>query len=144
MNAMFLPDSRRSEVTWMGSIGITAVNSGYKMSNATSLRFVAKENMVYIGDKVVLHARNIERLTFTNGKLTISEAPPFKGFKYPEVLVDLHDVSLSFSIKFMNEHLDIFWHSTGVQAVDSHGLIGMFDTLGRSVPVHSVAYHYLS
>ena len=127
MNAMFLPDSRRSEVTWMGSIGITATNSSYKKFNATSLRFVAKENKVYIGDKVVLCVRNIEKLAFTNGKLTISEAPPFEGFKYPEVFVDLHDVSLSFSIKFMSEHLDIFWHSTGVQTVDSHGLIGMFD-----------------
>ena len=125
MNAMFLPDSRRSEVTWMGSIGITAMNSAYKKSNATSLRFIAKENKVYIGDKVVLHARNIEKLTFTNGKLTISEVPPVEGFKYPEVFVDLRDVSLSFSIKFMNEHLDIFWRSTGVQTVDSHGLIGM-------------------
>ena len=131
MNAMFLPDSRRSEVTWMGSIGITVMNSGYKnfKSNTTSLRFVAKENMVYIGDKVVLLARNIEKLTFTNGKMNISEAPPVEGFKYPEVLVDLQDVSLSFSIKFMNEHLDIFWRSTGVQTVNSHGLIGMFDHL---------------
>ena len=139
MNAMFLPDSRRSEVTWMGSIGITAMNSGYKKSNATSLRFVAKENKIYISDKVVLRARNVEKLTFTNGKLTISEAPPAEGFKYPEVLVDLHDVFLSFSIKFMNEHLDIFWHSTGVQSVNSHGLIGMFHHLD-----HSAAYHSLS
>ena len=126
MNAIFLPDSHRPEVTWMGSIGITALNTGYKKSNGTSLRFTAKENKVYIGDKVVLHARTIEKLTFTNGKLTISEAPPVEGFKYPEVLVDLHDASLSFSIKFMNEHLDIFWHSIGVQTVNSHGLIGMF------------------
>ena len=129
MNAMFRPDSRRSEVTWMGSIGITAMNSGYKKSNATSLRFVAKENKIYISDKVVLRARNIEKLTFANGKLTISEAPPVEGFKYPEVLVDLQDVSLSFSIKFMNEHLDIFWRSTGVQIVNSHGLVGTFGFL---------------
>ena len=126
MNAMFLPDTRRSEVTWMGSIGIIAMNSDYKNSTFTSLRFVAKENKVYISDRVVLRARNVEKLTFIKGKLIISEAPPVMGFKYPEVLVDLHDVSLSFSIKFMNEHLDIFWHSTGIQTVNSHGLIGMF------------------
>ena len=51
MNATFLPDFRRSKVTWMGSIGITAMNSGYKKSNATSLRFVAKESTVYVSDK---------------------------------------------------------------------------------------------
>ena len=145
VNAMFLPDSRRSEVTWMGSIGITVMNIGYKnfKSNATSLRFVAKENVVYIGDKVVLLARNIEKLTFTNGKLNISEAPPVEGFKYPEVLVDLQDVSLSFSIKFMNEHLDIFWRSTGVQTVNSHGLIGTFDHLAITRSQCSVSFPFL-
>ena len=129
INAMFLPDSRRPEVTWMGSIGITALNSGYKKSNGTSLRFVAKEKKIYIGDKVVLSARKIEKLTFTDGKLTISEALPVK---HPEVLVDLHDVSLSFSIKFKKEHLDIFWRSTGAQTVNSHGLIGMFARLAST------------
>ena len=33
---------------------------------------------IYIGDKVELEARNIEKLIFSNGKLTISEAPPKK------------------------------------------------------------------
>ena len=40
------------------------------------------------------------------------------------VYVDLQDVGLSFTIKFMNEHLDLFWHSTGQVITDSHGIIG--------------------
>ena len=124
MNAMFVPDSRREEVTWLGSMGIIVQNSQYKMSNATYLRFETKGKKIYIGDKVTLLAKNIEKLSFNNGKLTISEATPFEGFRYPSVLVDLQDVGLNFTIKFMNEHLDLFWHSTGKNTKDSHGIIG--------------------
>ena len=124
MNAMFVPDSRREEVTWLGSMGIVVMDRGYKEANSTSLKFEAKGKKIYYGDKVVLGARNIEKLTFNNGKLTISEAPPVEGFKYPSVHVDLQDAGLSFTVKFLSEHLDLFWHSTGQQITDSHGLIG--------------------
>ena len=124
MNAMFVPDSRREEVTWLGSMGIVIHSSSYKKSNSTALRFEAKVNTIHIGDEIILKARNIEKLTFSGGKLTISEAPPLEGFKYPAVHVDLKDVGLSFTIKFMNEHLDLFWHSTGQAIGDSHGIIG--------------------
>ena len=124
MNARFVPDSHREEVTWLGSMGIIVHNSDYKKSNGTALRFDAKTNRIHIRDKIALEARNIERLTFSNGKLTISEAPPVEGFKYPEVRVDLQDAGLSFTVKFMNEHLDLFWHSTGQVIKDSHGIIG--------------------
>ena len=124
MNAMFVPDSRREEVTWLGSIGIIVHNSGYKKSNGTALRFEAKDKTIHLGDKVILKAKSIEKLTFSDGKLFISEAPPTEGFKYPAVYVDLRDVELSFTIKFMNEHLDLFWHSTGQVVTDSHGIIG--------------------
>ena len=124
MNAKFVPDSRRSEVTWMGSMGIIVKDSTYKQENVTSLRFEAREKQVYIGDKVKLRARSIERMVFKNGKLTISEAPPSQGFKYPSVYVDLQDVEITFTMKFMNEHLDIFWHKTGKKMSESHGIIG--------------------
>jgi len=126
MNAMFVPDSRREEVTWLGSMGIVVQNSQYKQSNATYLRFETKGKKIYIGYKVVLEAKNIEKLIFIKGKLTISETPPFEGFKYPSVVVDLQDVGFNFTIKFMGEHLDLFWHNTGIHTEDSHGLIGMF------------------
>ena len=126
MNAMFVADSRREEVTWLGSMGIIVQNSQYKTSNATYLRFETKGKRIYIGDKVTLEAKNIEKLNFNKGKLTISEATPFEGFRYPSVLVDFQDVGLNFTVKFMNEHLDLFWHSTsaGRNTKDSHGIIG--------------------
>ena len=107
-------------------MGIIVQNSQYKTSDATYLRFETKGKKIYIGDKVTLLAKNIEKLRFSNGKLTISEATPFEGFRYPSVLVDLQDVGLNFTIKFMNEHLDLFWHSTGKNTTtkDSHGIIG--------------------
>ena len=123
MNALFVPDSRRDEVTWLGSMGIIATNR-YRKSNSTALRFEALEKKIYINDKVVLQPRNVEMLTFSNGKLTISEATPVEGFKYPKVYVNLRDVGLSFSIQFLAEHLDLFWHSTGQQTENSHGIIG--------------------
>ena len=124
MNAMFVPDSHREEVTWLGSMGIIVQNSQYKNSNATYLRFETKGKKIYIGDKVTLQAKNIEKLSFTKGKMTVLEAPPYEGFRYPSVLVDLRDVGLNFTIKFLNEHLDLFWHNTGRRIKESHGLIG--------------------
>ena len=127
MNAMFVPDSRREEVTWLGSMGIIVQNSQYKNSNATYLRFETKGKKIYVGNKVALQAKNIEKLGFNKGKMTISEAPPYEGFRYPSVLVDLRDVGLNFTIKFLNEHLDLFWHKTGKRIKESHGIIGEFD-----------------
>ena len=128
MNSKFVPDARRPEVTWLGSMGIVVQDSKYKGSNSTKLRFEALEKNIYIGDKIVLQAKNIERLTFSNGKLTISEAPRAKGFRYPSVMVDLQDVEISFTIKFTNQHLDMYWHSTGEKITNSHGLIGKYRT----------------
>lgn len=130
MNSKFVPDARRSEVTWLGSMGIIVRDSKYGGSNDTELRFEALEKSIYIGDKIVLQAKNVERLTFSNGKLTISEAPPSVGFRYPSVLVDLQDVEISFTIKFTNQHLDMYWHSTGKKISDSHGLIGKLNNSG--------------
>ena len=126
MNAKFVPDARREEVTWLGSMGIIVKGMKYgdKSINNTKLRFEVDEK-IFIGDKIVLEPRNIDKLTFKNGKLLISEVPPLEGFRYPSVFVDLTDVGLSFTIKFLKDHLDLFWHTTAVQLSNSHGIIGM-------------------
>ena len=124
MNAKFVPDARREEVTWLGSMGMIIRNSNYAGLNDTKLRFEAQEKTVYINDKVVLNAKNVERLTFSDGKMKISEAAPVAGFHYPSLLIDLKDVEVSFTIKYTNQHLDMFWHSTGKKVANSHGLIG--------------------
>ena len=125
MNAIFVPDSRREEVTWIGTLGIVILNPSERRQNKTSLMFDVKAKKIVINDKVKLTAKNIGKITLLNGKLSISEAHQFKGFHYPEVFVNLVDVNLRFSVVFKTEHLDMFWHSTGQQIEDSHGLIGM-------------------
>lgn len=125
MNAIFVPDSRREEVTWIGTLGIVILNPSERRQNKTRLMFDVKAKKIVINDKVKLTAKNIGKITLLNGKFSISEVHQFKGFHYPEVFVNLVDVNLRFSVVFKTEHLDMFWHSTGQQIEDSHGLIGM-------------------
>ena len=125
MNAMFVPDSRRKGVTWLGSIGVVVPNCHYQGSNTTRLKFDVDTKEVHIGGKITLKAESIDKLTFQNGTLTISEAPLKTKFQYPAVKVNLEDAELSFTIKFTGNHLDMFWHHVGEQTESSHGLIGM-------------------
>ena len=125
MNALFVQDSVRDEVTWISSLGIVVRNAPYKQSKVTKLRFVVEEKMIYIGEEVALQVQKIERLTFSNGKLMINESSRPKGAKSPEVHVDLQDARLSFKVRFTNsKHLDLTWERVEKQPADSHGLIG--------------------
>ena len=119
MNAMFVPDSRRTEVTWLGSIGVVVPNSHYQGSNMTRLKFDVDTKEVHIGEKVTLKAKSIATLTFQNGKLTISEAPPKIKFEYPAVKVNLEDASLSSSL---GTTLTCSGHHVGGK--NGHGIIG--------------------
>ena len=122
MNAIFVPDSQRKEVTWIGTLGIVVSNPSEKGLNKTSLMFDVNTQKIVINKKVKFTAKSIGKITLSNGKFIISEA---HQSRYPEVFVNLVDVNLRFSVVFKTEHLDMFWHSTGQQIEDSHGLIGM-------------------
>lgn len=125
MNAHFLPDSRREEVTWIGALGIVIKNSTFRDSPQTKLVFAAKTATVSLNNKAILKAKNIDKIIFKHGRVSISEHHlVVVGIKYPSVFINLEDVGLSFTVMFVNEHLDLFWHSTGQQQKDSHGLIG--------------------
>ena len=122
MNAMFVPDSRRTEVTWLGSIGVVVPNSHYQGSNMTRLKFDVDTKEVHIGEKVTLKAKSIATLTFQNGKLTISEAPPKIKFEYrPAVKVNLEDASLSSSLGTTLTCSGTMW---GGRMESFHGIIG--------------------
>lgn len=129
MNALFSPDLERSEVTWIGSLGIVIKNNQFKQSNTTKLRFDSDEKMVYVGDMVKLSASSIESLRFSKGKLTVSEVK--KGIKVsrPEVQVNLEDLGLDFTVRYTKNHLDIVWNSITQQPKDSHGIIGMMGAI---------------
>ena len=124
MNALFVPDSQREEVTWIGSLGIVVKNTHFQGSNTTRLQFDSKVNQIHINDKVTLEARNIDMLTFRNGKLSISEGPVIESFHYPSVRVNLDDLGMQFTVNFTGEHLDMMWNKLE-QNQHSHGLIGM-------------------
>ena len=124
MNAFFIQDPVREEITWIGSLGIV-IQHGYKQSNVSKIRFEAKGKKIHLNSGVILHAEQVERLTLANGKLTISEAVRNKNNKKPEVNVDLVDAGLAFSVRFVKNHLDMSWKKVDSYVQDSHGLIGM-------------------
>ena len=122
MNTLFVQDPKREEVTWIGSLGIVVPGMQYKQSKVTKLRFDASGKKIYVGDKVTLLAQNIEWLTFSRGKLSITEFASKP--EHPVVHVDLQDVGLSLTVRFKKFHLDIVWNKVNEQPKDSHGLIG--------------------
>ena len=144
MNALFIPDALRPEVTWFGSIGMV-INNVFKKSNSTKLRFVADQKMVYIGDGVKLNAESVEKLTFSRGKFTISETKGGKEKSRPEVQVNLEDLGMDFVVRFTKNHLDMVWNNIAQQPKDSHGIIGIPTSstpitrlLSRPIPSFSV------
>ena len=123
VNALFVPDSRRDEVTWIGGLGIIAKGSRYRQKNDTRLQFKAEEQKIYINDGVILNAKGIRKIHLTNGKLTLSESESKHG--PAEVDVVLKDVGLEFSVRFVKgNHLDMVWRKVVNQSRNSHGLIG--------------------
>ena len=130
MNAFFIEDALREEITWIGSLGVVVQHAHYKKSNTTKIRFEAKDQMIYINNGVSLHAKRVEKLTLSNGKLTVSEAVRKDAEKKPEVDVDLVDAGLAFSVRFVKKrHLDMSWKKVAKQSNDSHGIIGMVKLL---------------
>lgn len=121
MNARFIADARREEVTWIGSLGIVVKS---KKMNSTKIRFEAQEKIIYVGDKIALQVKKIDKLTFSKGKLTISEALREKKAKHLQVDVHLPDIGLSFTVAYTNTHIDMTWKKVGKQPVNSHGIIG--------------------
>ena len=122
MNALFVQDPKREEITWIGSLGVVVRGTRYKMINITKLRFDASDKKIYVGDKVTLLAQKTESLTLCKGKLSIAEFTSKP--KYPVVHVDLQDVGLSLTVRFKRFHLDIMWNKVDKQPKDTHGLIG--------------------
>ncbi len=123
MNALFIADSKREEITWIGELGVV-VREGTK-KNSTSLRFCAKEQMVCIGDKVKLNASGVDRLTFSKGKLSISERLEQGDLERPEILVEFPDIGISFTVIFVRgKHLDMIWNKVEPNMEKSHGMIG--------------------
>ena len=122
MNALFVPDDTAYNNTWLGSIGIAILDNGKKV---TTLQFTAADGLVRIGERAQLDARTVKKLSFNKGKLTVLEVPSNHTPRYPRVRVEFIDSELDFTVRFAkNNHLDLYWHSTGLPFEDSKGIVG--------------------
>ena len=130
MNAEFVPDFERPEVTWMGTTGVvidTALH--YAHSRVSGFKFDSKERTVHIGNVLTLPAITIQTISSENGTISLvkrdyKDSPAL----YPTIKFHLEDVGLDFSVKYENDHLDMFWHSP-IRGNNCHGLIGMQNIL---------------
>ncbi len=120
VNARFDQDARRSEVTWIGSLGVVVKTE----KNKTKMRFESSTKTIHIDNKVTLSAGKIDRLVVNKGKLSISEATNDAEGDGLGVRVEVLDAGISFSVKFMKNHIDMVWHKTGSKLTKSHGIIG--------------------
>ena len=125
INALFVPDSKREEVTWMGSIGVVFTKAlQYGGSKITHFKLDAVTQAIHVGDKTTLSAETIKEITSKNGSISIIElsnhaTPPRRS----AVVFHLAELGLHFTVKFYNDHLDMFWLNP-VTGSNSHGLIG--------------------
>ena len=133
MNALFVPDSRRENNTWIGSVGITVYHNG-KM--ATTLKFTAADKAIHVGSRVRLDAMTVHSISFSQGKLSLVETPQNHTPKYPSVKVNFMDSDLKFTVTFIKDsHIDLIWQSSGEPFRNSRGVVGK-PRLGVSREIH--------
>lgn len=122
MNALFVVNDANSDNTWLGAIGMTVLRDGKKVS---TLEFWADDHLIRVGEKIPFPANSIKKLSIHNGQLTILKAPANYTPKHPRIQVQLADSDVNFTIGFANNnHLDLYWHSSGVPHEDSRGVVG--------------------
>ena len=124
LNAMFVPDSKRRGVTWMGTVGIVFHKPlQYGSAKVSHIKFSARDRTVQIGDTISLNANAIEKMTSENGSISITRRRRKDKTQHPAVTTYLENVNLHFTVNFDGEHLDLFWHKP-VESSTSHGIIG--------------------
>ena len=125
MNANFVPDSKRPEVTWMGTIGVVLGRAlHYKHSRVTGFKFDSKKHAVHIGKEITLPASALKEISSENGSISIiRKNDRVSASLHPAVKLHLKDVGLHFTIKYENGHLDMIWHNP-ISGSNCHGLIG--------------------
>ncbi len=143
INALFVPDSIRNKVTWIGRLGVVyhpRQNGGGNVTfRVTSIAFTSNNISVTITTHIrtganqfvqssSYRASRIDSVTITGNHVNVNHTRSFQN--RPIVNVALPDIKLNFSVKFDHAHLDMSWNSVGEQAPVSHGLIGQFYRTG--------------
>ena len=135
INALFIPDAKREEVTWIGSLGIVTHPRHSGRGNRTYISFSTDNSSITVThlfgkgeDKqwrtVSLKSIRVSSISLFNGEMWVTRRTG--STKQPTVEVTLSDVKLNFTVKFVGSHLDMFWQEVGEQPELSHGLIGQF------------------
>ena len=133
VNALFVPDSVRNEVTWIGSLAVTFKNGFSKISNKTTLRFEAANRTIYINEENNVLVQNIGFIEFSDTHLEITG-----DYKSQDSNVHIHikKIGLKFTVNYINQHLDILFHlipSSDKGSCDYHGILGQFFCEGHNI-----------
>lgn len=124
ISAKFIADSKREDVTWLGTIGVVMNKAlrygGFKV---THFKFDAEIRTIHIGNKIVLDPKAVREIFTENGSIVIVENNSRMSSKHPNVEFHLKELGLHFIVKFHEEHLDMVWHNT-FKGSNTHGLLG--------------------
>ena len=145
INALFVQDSIREEVTWMGTISVILNHDSYKGATRTTLRFDANSHLVYINEREKFDARQISVISLANGSLE-ADARYYQVYQnssgYPTITINVN--GLHFSVQYVNSHLNLIYHNipTTIEECDYSGLLGQFFCPGYSIDHVTKLLHF--
>ena len=129
VNAMFVHDKVRKEVTWIGSLAVIVSDTRY---NKVTLRFEADKGIVYINERTHFYVRNISEISFSKKGMTIKSTVK----RTPsQINVNIWHIGLEFTVDFVGQHLDTIYHKipSNQHNYSYHGLLGQFFCKGHSI-----------
>ena len=134
MNALFVEDKVRKDITWIGTLAVIFHNPRIGMQKMETLRFEASSRTVHINEynTLIVSKDHGLHLIFDNGK-TDSSLVQGQG----SVVVNVKEIGLKFSVEFVNNHLDVIYDK--ISPFDSRlschyeGLLGQFFCPGYSI-----------
>ena len=136
INALFIKDAVRDEVTWLGSLAVI-IKLPYQTLNQSVLLFDIADRSVCINGENKLKAGDIEAIRIEKNKLKIVSKN--SQSLHSSVLVVLKDIGLVFSVEYMDSHLDLLFRNVpstkGSDTCHSHGLLGQFFCPGHTIDI---------
>ena len=147
INALFVQDSIREEVTWMGTISVILNHDSYKGATRTTLRFDANSHLVYINEREKFDASQISVISLANGSLE-ADARYYQVYQnssgYPTITINVKKLGLHFSVQYVNSHLNLIYHNipTTIEECDYSGLLGQFFCPGYSIDHTTKLLHF--
>ena len=137
INALFVKDTVRDEVTWLGSLAVIINNLSYQTFNQSVLVFDISDRSVSINGENKLKAGDIEAIRIQKNKLNIVSKSSQSS--HSSVLVVMKDIGLVFSVEYMDSHLDLLFRNVPstnkADTCHSHGLLGQFFCPGHTVDI---------